>query len=444
MSGARTPGHETPDASSPLRRLIRQRPFRRWALANLFARLPLTMNLLALVLIGEEVTGSLATGATLAGISTFLAGFAAQWRGRRLDRVELRHGLRQDLLLSCVAVVLLVIAVLVGAPVWVLGVLAAAEGLAYAAVLGGFRALLIPSVPPEDIEAANAIDAVFVEVAFVAGPALAGTLALLIPPTAVLVLMALGFAIAAAMLSWLPTREPVVGAPGTNGPAPLLTRGATPIYALTLSIGLALGAWEAAMPARLAEFGLEAATAGPLLALTAAGSGVAGLFAANQRDPLRRGRIMGGSLLIAFGVALLPTALAPSLAVLAVALFVVGLPIAPLNALAGLGLQRIVAVPRQAEGFALFPAMVLIGAGTGQVTAGLLLDRVSAESFIAALTVLPILTGLACLVAALRRRVAGLPPGIGFMHDTTVRDPASYRPVPTLAGPPTGPSLTKG
>ncbi|HUG83366.1 MAG TPA: MFS transporter, partial [Euzebya sp.] len=428
MSGARTPGQP-----SPLRRLARQQPFRRWAVANLFARLPLTMNLLALVLVGEAVTGSLATGATLAGISTFSAGFTAQWRGRRLDRVELRAGLRGDLLLSCAAVSMLVIAVLLGAPVWVLGVLAGLEGVAYAAVLGGFRALLIPSVPPADIEAANAIDAVFVEVAFVAGPAIAGALALLIPPVAVLVLMALAFAVAAVMLSWLPTRQPLAEDPSTAGPAPLLTRGATPIYALTLFVGLSLGAWEAAMPARLAAFGLEPATAGPLLALTAAGSGVAGLFAANQRDPLRRGRIFGGSLLVLFGLAVLPTAIAPSLVLLAIALFVLGMPIAPLNALASLGLQRIVAEPRQAEGFALFPAMVLIGVGTGQVVTGLLLDRVAAESLITVLTVIPLVAGLVCLGAAFRRRLIGLPPGVGYLHDPTVRDPASYRPVPITA-----------
>ncbi|CAN5153717.1 hypothetical protein BH23ACT9_BH23ACT9_26260 [soil metagenome] len=433
MSGVRTPGQE-----APLRRLLRQQPFRRWAIVNLFARLPLTMNLLALVLVGEAVTGSLGTGAMLAGISTFCAGFSAQWRGRRLDRVELRKGLRGDLLLSSGVVAVMCVAVVLSAPVWLLALVAGGQGVAYAAVLGAFRALLIPSVPPEDIEAANAIDAVFVEVAFIAGPALAGALALLIPPVGVLVLMSVAFAIAAAMLSWLPTRHPLTGDPSAAGPSPLFTRGATVIYSLTLFIGLALGAWEAAMPARLAAFGLQPAAAGPLLALTAAGSGVAGLFAANQTDPLRRGRIMGGTLALLFALAFLPTALAPSLLLLGVALFVIGVPIAPLNALCGLALQRIIAEPRQAEGFAMYPAMVLIGAGTGQIMAGVLLARISAEILILGIAAVPALVGLVVLAAALRRSVIGMPPGLGYLHDPTIRDPRSYLsldplPVPAAA-----------
>ena len=81
--------------------------FRRWAVVNLLARLPMTMNLLALVLVGEAVTGSLANGASLAGIATVSAGLAAQWRGRMLDRVELREGLRRHLGLSALAVLAL-------------------------------------------------------------------------------------------------------------------------------------------------------------------------------------------------------------------------------------------------------------------------------------------------------------------------------------------------
>lgn len=417
-----------PRGDAPLRRLLAQPMFRRWAVTNLFARLPLTMNLLALVLVGEQVTGSLATGATLAGISTFASGAAAKWRGQRLDAVELRGGLRADLLASSAAAGLLVVAAVAGAPVWLLGVLAGVQGVAFAAVLGGFRALLVPSVPPADLEAANALDAVFVEVAFVAGPSLAGILALVIPPAGVLALMAVAFAVAAAMLSWLPTRPPMADDPSTAGPPPLRTRGASPVYLLAIGMGLTLGAWEASMPARLQELGLAPASAGPMLALTAAGSGVAGLFAATLRDPLRHGRIAAGCLLVAFAIALVPTGFAPSLLLMGVALFVVGMPIAPLNALGSLALQRSVAAPRQAEGFALFPAMILIGAGTGQLLTGSLLDRMAVADLVLLLAAIPLVTAVVVLAAAARRRVVGLPPGVGFEHDPTVRDPESYRP----------------
>lgn len=394
-------------------------------MANLFARLPLTMNLLALVLVGEAVTGSLATGATLAGILTFTTGALAQPRGRRLDRSDLRAGLRRDLLLSALVMAAIVGAVVLQMPVWVLGVLAAAEGVASAAILGGFRALLVPTVTAEQIEPANALDAVFVEVAFVAGPAVAGGAALVVGPVGVLIMQTAAFVVAAALLGALPTRLPV-GDLRQAGPAPLRTRGAGSVYLIALGVGLCLGAWEATMPARLETFGLEPASAGPLLALTAFGSGLAGLIAANQRDPLRRGRVVAAVLLVAFAIVLLPSAIAPNLVLLGVALFAVGIPIAPLNALAGLTLQRTVAVPRQAEGFSLFPAMILIGAGAGQMLAGVLLRYLTPAGLIQVLALVPATLGVLVLVAMIRRHLAGVPPGVGYPYDPRVADPEAY------------------
>lgn len=411
--------------ASPLRGLLRSSLFRRWAVANLFARLPLTMNLLALVLVGEAVTGSLATGATLAGILTFTTGVLAQPRGRRLDRSDLRAGLRRDLLLSALVMAVFIGAVVLQLPVWVLGVLAAAEGVASAAILGGFRALLVPTVTVDEIEPANALDAVFVEVAFVAGPAVAGAAALVVGPVGVLVMQTVSFVIAAVLMGGLPTRVPV-GDLTQVGPAPLRTRGAGSVYLIGLGIGLCLGAWEATMPARLESFGLAPASAGPLLALTALGSGLAGLVAANQRDPLRRGRLVAAVLLVAFAIVLVPSGIAPNLVLLGVALFAVGIPIAPLNALAGLTLQRTVAVPRQAEGFSLFPAMILIGAGAGQMLAGLLLRYLTPAELIQGLALVPAALGVLVFIAVIRRHVAGMPPGLGYPYDPLVADPEAY------------------
>jgi hypothetical protein len=304
----------------------------------------------------------------------------------------------------------------------VLGLLAAAEGVVSAAILGGFRALLVPTVTAHEIEPANALDAVFIEVAFIAGPAVAGALALVVGPVGVLALQAASFAVAAVMLQGLPTRLPVADLTHA-GPAPLRTRGAGSIYLVILGVGLAVGAWEAAMPARLESFGLEAAAAGPLLALTALGSAIAGVVAANLRNPLRHGRPAAAGLLLLFGLVLVPTAIAPSLVTLGVALFAMGLPIAPLNALAGLALQRTVAVPRQAEGFALFPAMILIGAGAGQVLAGQLLRHLAPSTLIIEVALVPTVLGLIVLAAMARRRANGTPQGIGYPYDPAVIDP---------------------
>ncbi|MGI9017538.1 MAG: hypothetical protein ACR2HR_10635, partial [Euzebya sp.] len=191
-------------------------------------------------------------------------------------------------------------------------------------------------------------------------------------------------------------------------------------------MGFALGGFEALIPARLETFGFSPEAAGPLLALTAVGSGVAGVVAANNPNQLRRGRVVGGVLILAFAVVYLPAAAAPTVVLLGVALLILGAPIAPLNALANMGLQRILAEERQAEGFSVYPAMILIGAGSGQFGAGWLLGHYRPETLLAALAVLPATLGVVLLLAAARRRSQGLPPGVGCDHDPTVADPASY------------------
>lgn len=180
------------------------------------------------------------------------------------------------------------------------------------------------------------------------------------------------------------------------------------------------------MPARLEAFGWEPAAAGPLLALTALGSGLAGLVAANQRDPLRHGRMLAAVLFVVFAAVLVPTGVAPTIALLSIALFAVGVPIAPLNALAGLALQRIVAAPRRAEGFALYPAMILIGAGSGQALAGVALRVLSPGALIVVSALVPASLGAIVAAAIVRRRVRGLPPGVGYPHDPLIADPEAY------------------
>lgn len=69
-----------------MRVLLATRSFRLWAVANLFARLPLTMQLLALVLAGEAATGSLAIGAQLGAVRSFVD--AAWARVQEAERDE--------------------------------------------------------------------------------------------------------------------------------------------------------------------------------------------------------------------------------------------------------------------------------------------------------------------------------------------------------------------
>jgi predicted MFS family arabinose efflux permease len=155
------------------------------------------------------------------------------------------------------------------------------------------------------------------------------------------------------------------------------------VYGLAVLLGVCLGLFESIMPARVAELGLAAASAGPLLSLVAAGSGLGGLLASARIQRADPGRL-AVALLAALGALMVPSAMTGSPWLLGCALFLLGLPIAPLNALGTLQLQRTVPGGRQAEGFALLLAAVLVGAGLGNTLTSRLLDALGPSALIAA------------------------------------------------------------
>lgn len=381
--------------------LLRQPLWRRWTLASFLGRLPMTMTLLALILVGEEATGSLAVGARLAGVATITAGIAAPLRGRQLDRGGLRKGLQAASALTAIVLLALALAVQLDASIWVLYAIAAAEGVSLAALSGGFRALLVGVVSAEDLPRANTLEAVFIEVAFVAGPSLAGALALVVGPVGVLVVMAAAGAVATWLIGTLPAVEPHED---RTAAAPWRAPGAIAVYLLALAMGATVGLVESALPPRAEELGLAAATAGPLLALTALGSAVGGVAAAFRHDQRRYQGVVAIVLLVAFGVLLGGLAAAPTIATVGVLLFAMGAPIAPLNALGALRLQDHLPPSRLGEGFAVFTAMILVGAGIGQSITGQLLDNVGPQALLTAAAAVPIAAGVITGVVVARGR----------------------------------------
>ena len=389
-----------------LRALVAQPLWRRWTLAAFLARLPTTMTLLALVLAGERATGSIAIGSLLAGVATFTSGFAAPWRGRSLDRREIRGGLQRACLAAAAAFAAQGVALAAGAPVALLFVLAFVQGIAFAAISGGFRALLPAVVPREELARANALEAVFVEVAFVSGPAVAGIIALLAGPVGVLFAMAASVAGAALVARGLPPLHPVGGA---AAPAPWRASGAPPVYLLALAMGVTVGMLESAVPARMDELGLASASAGFFLALVAAGSAAGGIIASLRGRGAEQARRRAALLLGAFALLLAPTAFTGSLLGLAIALFVTGVPIAPLNALGAMVLQDAIPAGRQAEGFAVFIAAIMVGAGAGQGLTGAVLGVLGAQGVLLAAAAVPLAAAIAVVVAPrarTRERVA--------------------------------------
>jgi MFS family permease len=383
-----------------LRELSRQPSWRRWALASTLGRLMATMAVLAYILVGEAIYDSVALGALLAGAATFSAGLAAPLLGRLFDRRGLRVGLVRSLWATATFLTLQLAAVATTGPTWLLFSLAVLQGVSYAAVPGGYRALLVPSVSAPDLERANTVDAVLTELGFVTGPVAAGIAAAVAGPLGAIVLMIIIVVTAALVTGRLDEVQPAE--PGAL--VPWRRPAARVVYAVCFAVGVSIGLLESAVAARVVELGLAAPWSGPILALVALGSGAAGLAVSTLHD--QRGRLFLRSLLAlgGFTLALGLAAVAPNAILLGVTMVLVGAPIAPLNAMGAQRLQDTLDGRQLGEGFALYSALILIGVGTGDLLTGRLLGEVGPAFLLGIAAVIPTVAALALAVGTARSR----------------------------------------
>lgn len=412
-------------ASTPLRELFAVPVFRQWALANVMVRIPVTMNLLSFVLAGEYLTGSVSTGALLAGVGTLAAGLSARWRGAQLDRVVLKYGLIRQVVQSALACGVLAALVAMHAPLWMVFALAITMGFLTAAITGGLRALLIPTVPGELLEAANSVDAVLVEVAFVSGPVVAGIIGIFFDAPFVIATQAFSLLVGVLTLVRIPSSPPNNEA-NLRGRLPLFIKGATTIYLMFFIFGVTFGIYDGALPEYVQVFGWKTASSGLITALISFGSGVGGVIMANRRGVLKQGRWLILGLYLAFAVTFALPAHAPDPILFGVALFMIGLPIAPLMSVLMLALQHVVPKRQQAESFALASAVILVAAGAGLAITGYLMRSypwADAHTILTYLFTVPLAASICVGLGMLRRHLQGKPQSMGFPLDPDIANP---------------------
>jgi hypothetical protein len=295
---------------------------RQLALAVTLANLGFSGLGLAVILTIHARTGAFGGAGLAVGAFAILASVLAPVRGRLVDRLGAGPTL---------------VPLAVGQGACLLGVAATnSTGIAIAlcGVAGGLAPPVIASSRPrwrviagdDDARTAYSLDAILREVAIVAGPPLAALLATS-SPTAALGTVAALVVTAAALVTSIPhtttatttprTRAGAIGAPGVRA-----------LVAVSVPVGLAIGAMELALPALAAAGGSAGAAAVPLAALAVV-SALAGLYygARAEASPARVYR--NGLLAMAAAFALLPLAGSIWLAIPPVAL--AGLGAAPCN-----------------------------------------------------------------------------------------------------------------
>ncbi len=384
---------ELADGLGRYRRLLAVPGSRALTAADLCARLPQGMLSITVLLVAGQHASMRVAGFALAGSTLGLA-VTAPVRGRLADR----SGVRSTAVLCCggylAAWAGLLAASVAREPAVVLVALATATGCCTPPLSPAMRSLWSVQAPARLLSTALALDAAVFDLAYIAGPVVASSLAVAIAPAAALAVM-LALTGAAVIVIGSRFTRPPAEATEPGGPGPLRSAA---LRRLLITAALTSAAVSATEVALIATVRLHHAlwASGPLLAELSAGS-ILGSLLLGSRAPAARAHQRLTRLLASYTVglaALTVAALAPPL--LAIVTPVAGLCLGP--TLATLFTMTASAVPGRngTEAQSWLNSMMNGGAAGGAAVAGL-----TASQPIVGLVVAAAAAGIAALTATL-------------------------------------------
>lgn len=352
-----------------------------FSLTGLFARLPISMVGLGIVLLVQAGTGSYAVAGAVAAAYTVANAILAIVQGRLVDRLGQARVLSTASVVFGVAMVGLITSVQSGWPLGATYALAALAGASLPQIGSCVRARWSWVLDePSEVQTAYALEAVVDEAVFILGPIAVTVLATTVHPVA-----GLGTAIVAGVAGSLafagqrstePPPRPHDRSAGTRPALPWRT--IVPLAVVSACLGVLFGAAEVTTVAFAEEQGNQA-WAGGLLALWALGSLLSGVVTGAitwRRGPAVRVRV--GSL--AMAVAMVPLAFVGSLPLMGLLLLVGGVAIAP-TLVATLSLtEQSVPRARLTEGMAIMQTGLVAGVAPGATISGLVVDASGASA----------------------------------------------------------------
>ncbi len=363
------------------RRILARPGALRFSMAGLFARLPISMVGLGIVLLVSAATGSYGVaGAISAAYMLANAGFAIL-QGRLLDALGQGRVLSVASAGFGVSVALLVWSVQADWPIVTSYVFAAFGGALLPQVGSCVRARWSYVLErPADVQTAYALEAVLDEAVFILGPILVTVLATAWHPVAGIavgvVACVVGTLAFSAQTGTEPPAHPRSGASGPRPRMPWPTVAA--LVVVCAALGVLFGAAEVTTVAFAEEHGHKS-WAGALLALWALGSLTAGVLTGVVH--WRRGpavRVRWGAL--AMACAMMPLTFVGSLPLMGLVLFVAGFAIAP-TMIATMSLTEATVPPgRLTEGMAIMQTGLVAGVAPGATLSGLVVDHQGASA----------------------------------------------------------------
>ena len=380
--------------------------------AQLFARLPLGMLSLAVLVHVEHRTGSYATAGVVVACLTVGEAIAMPLTSRMAGR-----GDRTTATLAICAAVNgasmlgLALATFSGPPLMALGLLV---GASVPPLMPVVRALYPQMLPRDGVRALFALDTTAQEMIWVIGPVAAMALSTLVSTAMPLIASA---AITVVGTAWFLASarglRPRSG-PRAHGRRRVLGRRSV---LLAMVAGCALvGSFTALEVGVVAEHGNSGLTAGVAIALASVGSVLGGLTFGHRR--LGLGGVVTALSVVAVGTAAF--GLTHVLALQMCALFVSGMGFAPAMSALYFMVSQDVDEDVATEAFGWLHSGALIGAALGTSAAGAATDAHGPAGAVVAATLFAVAAALSPLVARATGRVGGL------------EEPAAPEPCPTL------------
>lgn len=353
----------------------------RFSAAGSLARLPMSMVGIGAVLMVQGLYDSYAmagrVAAALGLAQAFLAPQIAHW----VDRHGQRRVLLPALAVSVVGLGGLVTAAVLGAPEWVLWPFAVLAGGSQGSYGSMVRARWNHALDdPGRLHTAYSLESSIDELVYIVGPILATVLATAVAAPSALVLAGVATLTGGLLFVMQRATEPpaVVPDAASRSRPVALTPGMPVMVLVFVAMGMIFGSMEVATVAFAEDLGSKGMS-GVVLAVFALGSMLAGLtYGARQfASPASRRFVIG---MAALGPGVSLYLLAQSLWVLAIAMFVAGLAIAP-TVITGNGLvQDMVGKHQLTEALTWVGTSIGIGASLGAWLAGARIEVAGAHA----------------------------------------------------------------
>jgi hypothetical protein len=340
-------------------------------------RLSIAAEPLSTVLLVHAATGSFAAAGAVLGAYSIAAAISLPVQGRIIDRIGQTRVVLTATVINSAGFVALILLAHGGASAAAMAVAGTIAGLGTLPTGATMRTLWSELVPDAELrQAAFAIDAVAIDVAFIVGPLIAAAVIALASPTASLCVCIALTVVGSAVFASSPASRGWRGASAEHRRiGPLRATGVWVLMGGALGIGLAVGAAELSITAFASEHG-AAELGGTLIAAQAVASTAGGLWygARGWRSP--PGERLPGVALV-FALCLAPLVAVPSMGAAFPLMALSGLALAPAISLIYLLLDSLAPVGTAAEATGWVLTAIVGGAAIGNAVAGVAVTEAS-------------------------------------------------------------------